>query len=98
MIPRAVEWTSDRQIATALTAAENEGWPFPRSFRRSPMKPTTTKDVRGGEADAEVADGFGITRVSVEYFHYGEYRYTSLEDAIAQAKRDQATARRKSGR
>jgi len=62
------------------------------------MKPTTTKDVRSDEADAEVAAGFGITRVPVEYFHYGEYRYTSLEDAIAQAKRDQAKARRKSGR
>lgn len=98
MIARAVEWTVDRQVATALTAAENEGWPFPRSFGRSPMKPTPTEDVRSGEADAEVAERFGITRVPVDYFHYGKFRYTSLEDAVAQAKRDQARTRRKSAR
>jgi hypothetical protein len=30
---------------------------------------------------------YGITRVAVDYFHYKEYRYTNLDDAIAQAKR-----------
>jgi hypothetical protein len=30
---------------------------------------------------------YGITRVPTDYFHYKEYRYTSLDDAIAQAKR-----------
>ncbi len=29
----------------------------------------------------------GITRVSVDYFYYGGYRYTNLEDAVAEAKR-----------
>ncbi len=30
---------------------------------------------------------YGITRVPVDYYHYGAFRYTSLEDAIAEAKR-----------
>jgi len=29
----------------------------------------------------------GITRVPIDYFHIGEYRYTSLDDAVAEAKR-----------
>jgi hypothetical protein len=28
----------------------------------------------------------GITRVPVNYFYYGGYRYTQLKDAIAQAE------------
>jgi hypothetical protein len=32
---------------------------------------------------------YGITRVPVDYFCYGEFRYTNLSDAIAQAKRQQ---------
>ncbi len=31
---------------------------------------------------------FGVTRVPVDYFHYKEFRYTNLDDAIAQAKRE----------
>jgi len=34
---------------------------------------------------------YGITRVTVDYYHYGAFRYTNLQDARAQAKR---TARR----
>ncbi|WP_026168269.1 hypothetical protein [Kordiimonas gwangyangensis] len=30
---------------------------------------------------------YGILRVSVNYYHFGEFRYTTLKDAIAQAKR-----------
>ena len=33
----------------------------------------------------------GITRVPTFYFHYKEFRYTNLKDAIAQARRDQDT-------
>ena len=40
---------------------------------------------------AEEMARYGITRVPVDYFHYGKYRYTSLEDAIAEAKRQQRT-------
>ena len=29
----------------------------------------------------------GITRIPIDYFHVGEFRYTNLKDAIAQAKR-----------
>jgi hypothetical protein len=32
---------------------------------------------------------YGITRIPVDYFHYREFRYTNLKDAVAQAKRDQ---------
>ena len=31
---------------------------------------------------------YGITRTLVDSFHCGDYRYTNLKDAIAQAKRD----------
>jgi hypothetical protein len=31
-----------------------------------------------------------ITRVATDYFHWREFRYTSLKDAVAQAKRAQA--------
>lgn len=30
---------------------------------------------------------FGVTRVAVDYFLCGNFRYTNLEDAVAQAKR-----------
>jgi hypothetical protein len=32
---------------------------------------------------------YGITCVPVDYFHYGSFRYTNLEDAVAEAKRQQ---------
>ena len=35
---------------------------------------------------------FGITRVSIDHFHYKDFRYTNVKDAIAQAKRQQAKA------
>ena len=40
----------------------------------------------------------GITRVPVDYFHYKEFRYTNLDDAIAEATRQNgaATSRRQS--
>ena len=43
----------------------------------------------GLDVEQEMAE-LGITRVPVDYFHYKEFRYTSLKDAIAQARRDQA--------
>ena len=52
------------------------------------------------EATEEMAK-YGITRVPIDYFHYKAYRYTSLDDAIAQAKRehpaDQSDRRERSG-
>ena len=38
---------------------------------------------------AEEMEKFGITRVAVDYFHCGDFRYTNLKDAVAQAKRQQ---------
>ena len=43
----------------------------------------------------EAADAmakYGITRVPVDYFHYKEFRYTNLDDAIAQATRQNGAA------
>ena len=34
---------------------------------------------------------YGITRVPTDTFHLGEWRYSKLEDAIAQARRIAAT-------
>ena len=36
---------------------------------------------------AEQMVKYGITRVPKDYFLYKEYRYTNLDDAIAEAKR-----------
>ena len=40
-----------------------------------------------GQDTAEEMVKYGITRVPTDYFYYKEYRYTSLDDAIAQARR-----------
>lgn len=40
----------------------------------------------GPQATDEMAK-HGITRVPVDYFYYGGFRYTNLEDAVAEAKR-----------
>jgi hypothetical protein len=40
-----------------------------------------------GHVAVEAMAKYGITRVPTDYFHYKEYRYTNLDDAIAQAKR-----------
>lgn len=49
----------------------------------------TTSPPVDGEA-AELMAQHGITRVPADQFHYKEYRYSKLGDAIAQAKRDRA--------
>ena len=33
-------------------------------------------------------ENYGIARVPKDSFHYREFRYTNLQDALAQAKRD----------
>jgi hypothetical protein len=40
-----------------------------------------------GQDTAEEMAKYGITRIPTDYFYYKEYRYISLDDAIAQAKR-----------
>lgn len=48
-----------------------------------------TSAADGLTSDAEMAH-YGIIRKPVDYFEYGGYRYTSLGDAVAQAKRQRA--------
>lgn len=53
---------------------------------------STNRKNRRPAAEPEAKDEmvkYGITRVPVDYFHYKQYRYTNLADAIAQAKREQ---------
>ncbi len=38
--------------------------------------------------DAALMARYGITRVPADRFHYKTYRYATLADALAQAKRD----------
>ena len=47
-----------------------------------------SKSVISPEATEKMAK-YGITRVPVDYFHYKEFRYTNLKDAVAQAERQQ---------
>lgn len=61
--------------------------PFDRS---KAMKDETTTSGRNAPdksiGAAQMAE-YGITRVPVDYFHIGSFRYTVLADAIAEAKR-----------
>ncbi len=55
------------------------------------MMPADRKDlgpVMSPEASGKM-EKYGITRVPIDYFYYGRYRYTILEDAVAEARRDQ---------
>lgn len=45
-----------------------------------------------GDREAELMVKYGITHVLVDRFHYKSYRYATLGDAIAQAKRDMPSA------
>ncbi|MCJ9429651.1 hypothetical protein [Kordiimonas marina] len=42
---------------------------------------------RPSQPDMAMMAQYGIKRVPVDYFHVGAFRYTSLADAVAQAKR-----------
>jgi hypothetical protein len=48
-----------------------------RATDRKEIYPTINPEA------AEAMAKYGITRVSVDYFHYKEFRYTNLDDAIA---------------
>jgi hypothetical protein len=41
-------------------------------------------------SDLEIMEKFGIWRAQADFYHYKQYRYTTLKDAIAQAERDGA--------
>lgn len=56
------------------------------------MMPSNTEDMTGTDAtsaEAEMAK-YGIKRIPVDYFHFQEFRYTSLKEAVAQAKKASA--------
>jgi len=38
--------------------------------------------------EAEILAHFGITKVPAYQYHYRDWRYSNLDDAIVQAKRD----------
>ena len=42
--------------------------------------------AKASDTEQEMAK-YGITCVPVDYFHLGDFRYTNLKDAVAQAKR-----------
>jgi hypothetical protein len=46
------------------------------------------RPIIGQDSTDEMAM-YGIIRIPVDYFHFKEFRYSNLEDAIAQAKRQQ---------
>jgi hypothetical protein len=45
------------------------------------------------KSDEDLMARHGIIRVPADYFLCGHYRYTNLKDALAQAKRNEATVR-----
>jgi hypothetical protein len=44
-------------------------------------------------SDQELMEKYRISRTPADYYHYGQYRYTNLTDAIAQAERDKLSLR-----
>jgi hypothetical protein len=71
---------------------------YPERNRKGIHMPTARKKTRSARAagplpkvkqtaiEKEMAV-YGITRVPVDYFHFGSYRYTNLNDALAQARK-----------
>jgi hypothetical protein len=75
-------WMADKNFSAdpALLACNGERHMTEESYREAiPL-------VDDNE-DQEMAK-YGIIKTSVNYFHCGEYRYTKLSDAIAQAERE----------
>ncbi len=48
---------------------------------------------RNGEDNNDILEEYGIRRVLVDYFHVGGYRYTNIEDAMAQARRSRGRSK-----
>jgi len=49
--------------------------------------------AEAGVMEEPVMAEYGITRVPIDYFHVGGYRYTGLQEAIAGAKRQRSAPR-----
>ena len=57
--------------------------------------PSADHKEKNPAINSEVAEAmakYGIARVPVDYFHYKEFRYTNLDDGIAQATRQNGAA------
>ena len=54
--------------------------------------PSADRNERNPAINSEAMAKYGIARVPVDYFHYKEFRYTNLDDAIAQATRQNGAA------
>jgi hypothetical protein len=59
-------------------------WLSPKGASRMPLESETPTRL----SDQDLLERYGISRTPADYFHYGQYRYTNLKDAIAQAERD----------
>jgi hypothetical protein len=75
-------WASSSDRISELKIGERK---MPSADRKQ------TSPAINPEATEEMAK-YGITRVPIDYFHYKEFRYTSLGDAIAQATRQSGAA------
>lgn len=56
-------------------------------IRSAPSKSGTWENEGGSLAESEQAERLGVVRHVTETYSVGEFRYTSLTDAIAQARR-----------
>ncbi|WP_262690440.1 hypothetical protein [Kordiimonas aestuarii] len=54
---------------------------------QAPHPSTTTIADAPTTAEAETMAEYGIVHSTVNYYQLGDFRYTSLKDAVAQAKR-----------
>ena len=59
-------------------------------FHISKSMPEEGEDQDGSARPLSYAESLGVTRVITETFRIGGYSYTSLADAVAQARRMQA--------
>lgn len=64
----------------------------PQTGKDAFMTPLTTDDAAADQANMAK---YGIRRVPSDYYQFKDYRYTRLEDAIAQAQRHEQTARQR---
>ena len=60
---------------------------MPAADRKEINPAINSEAVEANSETAQAMAKYGITRVPVDYFHYKEFRYTNLDDAIAQATR-----------
>lgn len=74
--------SSSKDSSQAHTAPSKDSTVGKRKEARTPKVPPTPN-----KALAKDMARYGITRVRVDYYHYGAFRYTNLKDAIAEAKR-----------